>query len=612
MIPADFVQKVKDASDIVQVISRHVALKKAGSSMKGLCPFHQERTPSFNVTPSKQMFYCYGCQEGGDVVAFLMKKERLAFNEAVTQLAQAAGIEMPAEQERDPEADAKARERERLQALLKDAGEWFRRNLKDSPEADEARAYAVKRGLKAEDAERFGLGYSPRDPQALERAAQKKGYSREELIRAGLLGESEGRVYSRFRGRLMFDILDARGQMCGFGGRVIGEGEPKYLNSPETTLFDKGRLLYLLPLAKEAMLKKKRALICEGYLDAIACHQAGVSEVVATLGTALSDEHAKALRRYVDRVLLVFDADNAGLRAAIRGAEALLKAGLEPRVVRLDGAKDPDEFLKLKGKDAFENRLDEAQDAIEFMAEAGLKLAAEAAVKQGRPELSLRERAAVLQSLFPVLARYATAMESEAQLRRAAEKLGLDTTAVKADFESYRQSGALTRLIEREDKELEAAKIASAPSKADPALAQIQRVEEDLLALLATHPELGTVAVRLLPEPDFQTAEAKAAAKLMWAHPGVPVMRLPSAEDEEGRVAESLLSRLTFEGGDRFPAPEVGLRLLIKRRKTLLLKRDRTKVMAELDSMAGSEGEKDLLAKLMELNQAMKVVDSEF
>lgn len=274
MIPDDIVARVREATDIVQVISRTVRLKRAGSSLKGLCPFHGEKTPSFNVNAQKQIFKCFGCGEGGDVFSFLVKHDKLNFVEAVKQLAGEAGIEIPESDGRDAEEAKKdAKEKEALLELLKLAALWFRRNLLEGKEAEAARAYVLKRNLSTPIQEKFLIGYAPRDAQALERAASSKGFSRTQMLQAGLLGESERGCYSRFRGRLMFAIEDMRGQIVGFGGRILGEGEPKYLNSPETRLFSKGRLLYAFPQAKDAIQKKKRVLICEGYMDALACQQ---------------------------------------------------------------------------------------------------------------------------------------------------------------------------------------------------------------------------------------------------------------------------------------------------------------------------------------------------
>ncbi len=371
----EFIDQVRQASDIVQVVQQWVPLKKAGANWKGLCPFHNEKSPSFNVHPAKQIYHCFGCGEGGDVFGFVQKVQKTGFGEAIKLLAERAGIALPEEGADDAGREAAAQRKQRDEAqvrLLELASVWFRRNLEESAEGKAARDYADQRGLDAATRERFGLGYAPVDGRLLLSASEKKGYSAADLLDAGLAVKNERGTYSRFRGRLMFPIHDPKGRLVGFGGRILGPGEPKYLNSPETPLFSKGRLLYPWVQAKEALGKTRQALVTEGYMDAIACQQAGLAQAVASLGTALTEEHAKLLKRYVDRVLLVFDADAAGLRAARRAGEPLLGAGLEIRVARLSGVKDPDELLRAQGAPALQAPSDAAQPLFEFCVQAGL------------------------------------------------------------------------------------------------------------------------------------------------------------------------------------------------------------------------------------------------
>jgi DNA primase len=603
MIAPELIQKVRDATDIVSVVSRHVTLKKAGANLKGLCPFHNEKSPSFTVHPGKQIYHCFGCGEGGDVFSFLVKKEKLSFVEALKQLAGEAGIEIEEESPAEREASEKAaKQREALFTLLELAADWFRRYFKEGTEAAKARDYAERRGLSEETLERFQIGYAPLDGSALERAAEKKGYTQEQLLQAGLIVKNERGTYSRFRGRLIFPIRDPRDKVVGFGGRILGEGEPKYLNSPETALFSKGRLLYAMPQAKDALLKKKRALLTEGYMDAIACHQAGVPEAVAVLGTALTPEHAKQLKRYVDQVLLVFDADQAGLRAAQRGCEVLLQAGLEPRVVRLGQTKDPDEFLKAKGLAAFEEELSNASDAMAFFADAALSTAALARSVQPK-DLSLREKAGVMQGLFPLLARYATAMETEVQLRSTAERLGLDLEAAKQDFEKFKASPQLLREMQSVHEEEEAGDLPPAADDSEKISPELLRVEKELLALLASHAELVPDAVAALPEPDFSSAELRAAGKLLWSHPGQPVMALRDDGSEEFRMGESLLSRMAMESGDKFLNPGPHLASLLRRLRLIKLQEASRRVQQDLDRHPEDAEQGRLLALKQELKQ---------
>jgi DNA primase len=614
MIPPELIQKVRDATDIVSVVSRQVTLKKAGANMKGLCPFHNEKSPSFNVHPAKQIYHCFGCGEGGDVFSFLVKTQKLSFVEALKQLAGEAGIELPDDSASGADREAserEAKEREELLKLLELAADWFFRNFKEGAEAAQAREYAQKRGLSQETLERFQIGYAPTDAGALERAALKKGYSREQLLKCGLVLQNERGAYCRFRGRLMFPIQDARGKVVGFGGRILGAGEPKYLNSPDTALFSKGRLLYALPQAKDALLKKKRALLTEGYMDAIACQQAGVTEAVAVLGTALTEDHARQLKRYVDQVLLVFDADQAGLKAAQRGCEVLLKAGLEPRVVRLGSTKDPDEFLKAKGREAFEKELENAGDAMEFFADAALanaraKKASTGSAQGPDAELTLREKAMVMQELFPLLARYATAMETEVQLRRGAERLGLDVEAVKQDFESFKASPQLFKSLERGPEAPQDSRELSGDPDAEPIQPALLKLERELLELLANHAELVVEAVAELPEPDFSSSELRAAGKLLWSQPGTAVLSFKDDGSEEFRLGESLLSRFAMESGEKFPNPAKHLQDLLRHRQRIQLEGKSLRIKKALDLRPGGEEETRLLAQKSELNVAIQ------
>ncbi len=603
MIPPEFVNRVRDASDIVQVVGRHVTLKKAGANWKGLCPFHNEKSPSFNVHPAKQIFHCFGCGEGGDVFSFLIKKEKLSFIDALKALAGEAGLELPEQGPRDEQAERDAKEKEELLKLLELAAAWFRRCLLEGTDAEAARAYALERGLSPETMDRFQLGYAPGDGGALERAALKKGYTRAQLLKAGLVQENERGAYARFRSRLIFPIQDAKAAVVGFGGRVLGAGEPKYLNSPETALFSKGRLLYALPQAKDALLKKKRALLVEGYMDAIACHQAGVHEAVAVLGTALTEDHARQLKRYVDSVALVFDADQAGLRAALRGCEVLLKSGLEPKVVRLGEHKDPDEFIKAKGKEAFEKEIEGAGDALEFLADASLSLAK--AAKPGG-DLSLREKAGVMQQLFPVLARYATAMEAEVQLRRLSGRLDLSLEAAKADFESYKANPP-TQPRERPAGVVTGA--GAAPQKAAPS-EPLKRVEAELLGLLLAHRSLMAEAAAELPEPDFEDEELQAGARLLWKHPQVPTLSMEDDGSEEYRAGESLLSRLEMQerpsaGTGASADPQAQMHKLLLRRQVIKLERQSAEIQKGLESRPEGEELSRLLGQKQQVARRM-------
>jgi DNA primase len=359
----DIIEEVRMKNDIVDVVSQYVKLTRKGSSYFGLCPFHNEKTPSFSVTPSKQMYYCFGCGAGGNVFNFIMEYENYSFGEALSHLAQRAGVELP-KMEYSKEAKARADKKAVLLEINKLAAQYFYYQLRRE-NGKTAYAYLTGRGLSEETIRKFGLGYSDKYSDDLYKYLKSKNYSDELLRESGLFNADERRgMYDKFWNRVIFPIMDINSRVIGFGGRVMGDGKPKYLNSPETTLFDKSRNLYGLNLARTT--RRKYLILCEGYMDVISMHQAGFTNAVASLGTALTSGHASLLKRYTEEVLLLYDSDEAGVRAALRGIPILREAGVNSRVVSLAPYKDPDEFLKNMGAEAFEERLSQAMDSFMF------------------------------------------------------------------------------------------------------------------------------------------------------------------------------------------------------------------------------------------------------
>jgi DNA primase len=617
----EFIDQVRQANDIVQVIQTWVPLKKAGASWKGLCPFHQERTPSFNVVPSKQIFHCFGCGEGGDVFAFVQKREKVDFVEALKQLAERAGIALPDESRDESgrlDAERRRKDEEAQRRLLELAAAWFRRNLEEGSEGAQALDYARRRGLDDAARERFGLGYAPFDGTALPTAAGKKGYSEDALVAAGLAVRNERGTYARFRARLIFPIHDPKGRLAGFGGRVLGAGEPKYLNSPEGPLFSKGRLLYPWALAKPALGKRREALVCEGYMDAIACHQAGLEQAVATLGTALTAEHARLLKRYVDRVVLLFDADAAGLRAARRAGEPLLEAVLDARVASLSGAKDPDELLRREGPKALEAAVEAARPLLEFCVQAGLAAAGE------RP--SPAQRAAVLRDSFPLLARLESSSEADAALAAAALAVGVSGEAAREDYAAYKRgegrraeqplSGAAAPEPSLETGDAGALGVPGAPAprpaqelKPSPALVLAER---ELLALLVAHPELVEGAKEELGRPVFCAADLQAAADLLWRAPRGAIMMLEDDGSESFKAGESLLRELSQRRLSQLAPPQDSLRDILRRREELRLEREVAVLTLALRQAGPDQAHTDsLLKQLQAFKQAIQELRNE-
>jgi DNA primase len=424
---------VRDSVDIYDLVSGYVSLRKAGKNWLGLCPFHSEKTPSFNVNPAKQIFHCFGCGVGGDAFKFLELQEGLNFPEAVKQLASRAGIALP---ESRPRADEKKSDDER-KALLKitaEAADYFRREL-EGPAGSAARAYLAKRGLAEAVIRDFSLGYARPEWDGLLKHLRQKGHSPALLERAGLIvkrSEGEGH-YDRFRGRIIFPIRDISGQVIAFGGRVMDDSLPKYLNSPETPLYSKSNVLYCLDQAKEPARKQGYFIIVEGYLDAIACHQYGAKNAVATLGTALTDGHLRLMRRFAQKLMLIFDPDPAGVKAALRGFELFAGSGMKVNVVSLPDGDDPDTFLKKKGYEAFAACL---RGSVKFM-----DFVLGQVVQEGAAS-SIDEKVERAGEMLGFIAKLSSGIEQDHYLKKTAEALDVDEGLLRQEMAKQRTAHA--------------------------------------------------------------------------------------------------------------------------------------------------------------------------
>lgn len=363
--PTSFLTELAARNPIEEVVGQYVNLRRSGSNMFGLCPFHGEKTASFSVAPDKGIYYCFGCHKGGSVINFEMEIEGLSYPDAVRALAKRVGMEVP----EDEQYQNRYRQQERLWALSKEAARFFNAQLY-TPTGAEGLAYAQKRGMPKSTLTKFGIGFAPNTWTSLCDAMLAKGYTEEELKETGLASVSQknGRIYDRFRNRLMFPIIDVRGNVIGFGGRVMDDSTPKYLNSPETTIFNKRKNLFALNLAKKT--KLDYMILVEGYMDAVALHQYGFDCAVASLGTSLTEEHAALLSRYTEQVMLIYDGDQAGQNATKRAIPMLEKAGLQVKVLQMKDAKDPDEYLKKYGADRFRILLEESSNRVEYQLRA--------------------------------------------------------------------------------------------------------------------------------------------------------------------------------------------------------------------------------------------------
>ena len=485
--PPAFLDELAARNPIEEVVGQYVNLKRSGSNLFGLCPFHGEKTPSFSVAPDKGIYYCFGCHKGGGVINFEMEIEGLSYPDAVRALAQRVGMEVPD----DEEYQSRYRKQERLWALSKEAARFFVSQLQ-APAGAAGLRYAESRGMSKGTLTRFGIGFAPDSWDSLCKAMRAKGYTDEELQGAGLVSVSQknGNLYDRFRNRLMFPIIDVRGNVIGFGGRVMDNSTPKYLNSPETEIFNKRKNLFALNVAKKS--KLGYLILVEGYMDAIALHQYGFDCAVASLGTSLTEEHATLLSRYTEQVVLIYDGDEAGQNATKRAIPMLEKAGLQVKVLQMRDAKDPDEFLKKFGADRFRLLLEESSNRVEYQLRA----------IQKKYDLSVDEdRVKFIGEAAELVSSLGSAVQREIYGNRVAEAGKISPEAMKIEVNK-----AYKRRMNREKRKQERIDLAPAVA-AQPKSRTIHydnvksaKAEEIVLAQCLTDPAMMDETENLKPE----------------------------------------------------------------------------------------------------------------
>lgn len=502
----DLINEVCAASDIVDYVSRYVVLKKSGKDYSGLCPFHNEKTPSFHVSADKQLFHCFGCGASGNSIQFVMKIENVDFVDALKIMADNAGITLP---EDDFAVDNELHEkRKRLYEMNKAAARFFYECLK-APEGKNAREYLQNRKISARTVTAYGLGYAPPTYDALVRKLRSKGFS-DELIAEGFLATiKDGRVYDKFRDRIMFPIIDTRGNIIGFGGRIMteitkeGKKLPKYLNSADTLVFDKGRNLFSLNLAKKA--ESKQIILVEGYMDVITVYQAGIKNVVASLGTALTENQAKLLGRYAPEVLICYDSDEAGTAATKRAIEILNKSGIRGRVIRLKGAKDPDEYIKNNGVEAFENCIRRAEPFLEYQ----LRLL--------RTEYDISEtegKIGFVSAAADILKKINDAVEVDAYIRKISDETEISIDAIYAEYKKKTQ--AMSR--ERQKKDTVYTKHGTSLKNSEITIRDgiSKNAEKRLLVLILQEKKIYEKVSRLIKPEDFSVEVYQELAAIIY------------------------------------------------------------------------------------------------
>lgn len=575
-MPQEVISQVLALSDIVEVISSYLPLRLAGKNYKALCPFHTEKTPSFVVNPERQIFHCFGCGEGGNVLSFLMKRENFSFPEAVRFLAARAGISLPVRVGSSRREEASGRLK--LCEVNRIAANYYRQNLWETTEGALAREHLQKRGVDEATAKCFELGYALPSWDALWCLLRGQGYSPEFLVEAGLIlprtGEKKG-YYDRFRERLIIPIFDATGKVLAFGGRALGEAEAKYINSPETPIYNKGSHLYGLNFAHKAIREKGFVLVVEGYFDLIIMHRMGFQNTVASLGTSLTSGQVALLKRYTDHALLVFDPDRAGMNAALRAMELLLSAGLGAEVVVLNNGEDPDSFLRRYGQAALEERLKDAVDLVDFFLKQ--------AYRSPRPD-TIDGQAHLGERILPIIAKIEGRIRRAKYVQKLAERLGVSEATVVAELRRMTAGGR--------NQEKAASGREKVSTEAD------FPEEEKLIQLVLLFPEIlpglrGALALEELSDPVLR----RIWSRLQDRSPRTGRDLLAEEVDEEVRRR---LACLLFAEEGEFPEPErmawdcLGR---IKDRSEKRLKADLSKKMKEAEKTGDLKAAAGFLAE---------------
>ena len=531
----NFIEEIKYRNKIEDVISSYVNLKRAGSNYQGVCPFHSEKTPSFTVFPNTETFHCFGCGAGGDVISFIMRAENLEYPGAIEFLAKRAGLQMP-----ESEDGGETVKRARYYEMNREAARFFNKCL-SLPEAEDARKYLAQRGLTPAAVKRFGLGFAPNSFDALRKHMHSLGYRDEELKTAFLCGRSErtGNYFDYFRGRIIFPIIDNFSNVVGFGGRALGDGKPKYLNSSDTPVFKKSRNLFALNFARNACAES--LILCEGYMDVIAVNMAGFPNAVATLGTALTTEQARIMAKYTKKVILSYDSDDAGVAAAKRAIPILTDAGLEVKMLRIEGAKDPDEFIKKFGAVRFKTLLDDSRNKMDYLCDSVLRK---------YNILIPDEKTKAADELGDMLAEIYSDVEREIYIVRISERISVDPANMKRDVERK-----MRRKQKRETEEIKRKIVSDALGYGDRVNrdfvknARAARAEEAILGILLLRPEFMTDVRKgriELREEDFLTEFGKrvfAAFMNFEGHFDIGLLAETFSQDEISRIVKMQVDR---------------------------------------------------------------------
>ena len=524
LIPDKIIEEIRSRCDIADIISEYVPLTSAGKNYKGLCPFHEEKTPSFTVSRERQVFKCFGCNEAGDVFTFLMKHQKMSYPEAIKTLAARCGVVIP---EEDKDGKTSNLDRDRLYNLNRFAVDYYHKLLINSPAGKVAMSYLKNRGIEDNTISSFKLGFSLPSWDDFLNAAKRAGFPAETILQGGFILQSKKQsYYDRFRGRIMFPIFDTRGEPIAFGGRILDDtsSEAKYMNSPETPLYIKSRSLYNLNLANVAIQKEKYAILVEGYMDVISCFQAGVHNIIASLGTSLSEGHVRLIKKYTEEVIIAYDSDKAGEAATLRGLDLLIKGDLKVRILTIPSGKDPDDFIRTEGVDSFKKYVSKADNLIDYKLNR---------VNEQSDINSIDGKKKAISALVTTLASMNNEFEKSEYVRKCAEKLGIEEEYV---WQELRNIGA-ARNIQRSSKPV---------IKASTNLSVKESIERKLVECLIQYPHFINRAKYYLNKDDFSNRHAELIKKL-WNRNGSTeeALDLPGLINEcESKESRDILSSL--------------------------------------------------------------------
>lgn len=509
-ISDDMIAHICDENDIIDYVSKYVRLKKSGRDYSGLCPFHNEKTPSFHVSQEKQLFHCFGCGASGNLVQFVMRTENLDFVDALKLLADNAGIIIP--EDDGNFSDDNHEKKKRILAMNKCAARFFYDCLKDKSTGGKGQAYFAKRNIPWKTVTVYGLGYAPDGRDALIKHLTSQGFKIGEIVEAGLAVSRDGKIYDKFRGRVMFPIIDVRGNVIGFGGRIMHDNKevngfkiPKYLNSPETPVFDKGKNLFSLNLAKNA--KSPEIILCEGYMDVISVYQAGIKNIVATLGTAITENQAKLMLRYADEILICYDSDEAGTKAALRAIDIISSVGGRSRVIRLKNAKDPDEYINKNGIEKFREAVKKALPATEFKISL---------IKKQYDTTSAEGKVLFIEEAVKEFAKIKDAVEVDAYITKVAEDTGISRDAILSKYRSVTSKSSFKRIPAKTEYQKKTEQRRREVKKERKATSSLLEAEKRLLGLISQNKKLCKKTSEQIKPEDFSTDVYRRLAKEIY------------------------------------------------------------------------------------------------